>query len=103
MIFFYVMQEKFNFIYDAEHHPSDLDLIIHGIDREAVDIYCHWKYNLHRAYKNNVRASDIPMARQQKPRAVHTIDQRLRTCDLFKSEAYKVSEISIKNLCFFIL
>ena len=36
MNFFYVMQEKFNFIYDVEHHLGDLDLIIRGIDREAA-------------------------------------------------------------------
>ena len=48
------MQEKFNFIYDADHHLSDLDLIICGIDREAVDLYYDWKYSLHKAYRNNV-------------------------------------------------
>ena len=37
------MQEKFNFIYDAKHHPGDFDLIIWGIDREATDIYYNWK------------------------------------------------------------
>ena len=58
--FFYVIQEKFNFIYDAEHHPSDLDLLIRGIDREAADI---WKYNLHRAYKNNVQTCGIMRVR----------------------------------------
>ena len=100
MNFFYVMQEKFNFIYDAEHHPSDLDLIIRGIDREATDIYRNWKYNLHRAYRNNVQIDSITRARQQKPRAVRTMDQWQLTCDLFKSEAYKVSEILIHILFF---
>ena len=37
------MQEKFNFIYDTEHHPDDLDLIIHGIDKEPTDLYRGWK------------------------------------------------------------
>ena len=57
------MQEKFNFIYDAEHHLSDLNLIIRGIDREAANIYHDWKYNLHRAYKNNVLTSSIQRER----------------------------------------
>ena len=61
--FFYVMQEKFNFIYDVEHHFGDLDLIIRGIDREAADIYRDWKYNLHRAYKNNVLIGGIARVR----------------------------------------
>ena len=76
------MQEKFNFIYDAEHHPGDLDLIIHGIDREAVELYYNWKYSLHRAYRNNVQRGGIARARQQKPRAVHTMEQWQQTCDL---------------------
>ena len=98
--FFYVMQEKFNFIYDVEHHLGDLDPIIRGIDREAVDIYHDWKYNLHKTYKNNVRINSIARERQQKPRVVHTMDQWQLTCDMFKSEAYKVSEISIHILFF---
>ena len=93
------MQEKFNFIYDAQH-SGDLDLIVRGIGREAVDIYRDWKYNLHRAYRNNVWLDGIARVRQQKPKVVHTIDQWLLTCDLFESEAYKVSEISIQNLFF---
>ena len=95
--FFYVIQEKFNFIYDAEHHPGDLDLIIRGIDREAADIYCNWNYNMHRAYRNNMQQGSIARVRQQKPTAVHTVEQWHQTCEL---EAYKVSEISIHNLIF---
>ena len=89
------MEEKFNFIYDSQQHPGDLDSIIRGIDKEAADIYCDWKYNLHRAYRTNVRLHDIERARQQKPKSVCTMEQWERTCDLFEYEAYKVSEISI--------
>ena len=96
------MQKMFNFIYDAEHRLNDLNLIIRGIDREAADIYRDWKYNLHRAYKNNVQIGGIVRVRQQKPRAVYTMDQWQLTCDLFESVAYKVSEISI-HIIFFIL
>ena len=58
------MQDKFKFVYDADHHPGDLDMILCGIDREAVDIYSDWKYKLHRTYKNNVRIGGIVRARQ---------------------------------------
>ena len=50
------MQEKFNFVYDTENHSGDLNLILRGIDKETVDIYCDWKYNLHRAYRKKKRA-----------------------------------------------
>ena len=90
------MQKKFSFIYDAQH-PSDLDLIVREIDREAANIYYDWKYNLRRTYRNNVRHSGITRVRQQKPRAVHMIDQWPLTCDLFESVVYKVSQISIQN------
>ena len=69
------MQEKFNFVYDAKNHPGDLNLILQGIDRKVADIYRDWKYNLHRAYKNNVRISGIARERQKKPRVAHTLDQ----------------------------
>ena len=94
------MQEKFNFIYDAQNHPSDLGLIIQGNDREAAYLYHDLKYNLHRAYKNNVRIGGVARARQQKPKAVQTMDQWQLTCDLFESEVYRVSEISNYNLFF---
>ena len=73
--FFYIMQEKFNFVHDAENHLDDLNLILLGIDREAAYIYRYWKYNLHRAYRKNVRIGGIMRTRQQKPRAVHTMEQ----------------------------
>ena len=57
------MQEKFNFIYDAEHHPGDLDLIIHGINRETADLYRNWTYSLHRANRNNVQRGGIARVR----------------------------------------
>ena len=91
------MQERFNFIYDAEHYPGDLNLIIRGIEREAAVLYCDWKYNLQSAYKNNVWAGNIARAKQQKPGVVYTLDQWQLTCDLFESASYKVSENSIHN------
>ena len=69
------MHGKINFVYDAKNHPGDFNLIVRGIDREVVDIYRDWKYNLHRAYRNNVRIDSFARVRQQKPRAVHTMDQ----------------------------
>ena len=89
------MQDKFRFVYDEENHPGDLDMILRGLDREAADVYCGWKYKLHQNYLKNVNESGIVRARQQKPRAMHTIDQWRKICDLFESEAYKVSEIFI--------
>ena len=91
------MQEKFNFVNDEENHLGDLNLILQGIDREAADIYRDWKYNLHRAYKNNMWIDGIARARQQKPKAFHTLDQWQLACDLFESDEYKVSKISIHN------
>ena len=70
-------------------------MILRGIDREVTDIYRDWKYKLHRTYKNNMQIGGIAKARQQKPRFVHTIDQWQKICNLFESEAYKVSEIFI--------
>ena len=70
-------------------------MILCGIDREAANIYCDWKYKLHRTYKNNGRISGIARARQQKPRSMYTIDQWQKTYDIFESKAYKVSEIFI--------
>ena len=96
------MQDKFKFVYDVDNHPCDLDMVLHGIDREAVDIYNDQKYKLHRTYKNNVPIGGIVRARQQKPRSVHTIDQWPKTCDLFESETYKVSEIFISQSVIFI-
>ena len=101
------MQEKFNFTYNVKNHPGDLDLIIQEIGKEATDLYRNWKYNLHRAYRNNVHIGGVAKARQQKPRVVQTMDQWQLTYDLFESEAYRVSEISNHNLflhfIFFIL
>ena len=96
-MFLYVMQEKFKFIYDAQNHPSDLDLIIKGIDREVANLYHDWKYTFHRAYRNNMGIDGVVRVRQLKPRAIQTMDQGQLTCDLFEFEAYMVSEISIHN------
>ena len=68
------MQEKFNFIYDAQHHPGDLELIMRGVDKKAADIYSDWKYNLYKAYRNNMGLHGIVRARQQKPRSVRTME-----------------------------
>ena len=68
---------------------------------KAIDIYCDLKNNLHIAYLNNVRIDGITRARQENPKAVHTMDHWQFTCDLFESEAHKVSEISIHILFFF--
>ena len=57
--FFYIIQKKFNSISDAENHPGDLNLILRGIEKEATGIYYDWKYNMHRAYRNNVRIDGI--------------------------------------------
>ena len=48
------MLDKFNFVYDVENHLGDLDLILCGINGEAADIYHDWKYNLQKAYINNM-------------------------------------------------
>ena len=63
----------FNYIYDTQHHPGDLDLIIRGVDKETADIYRDWKYNMHKAYRNNIGLHGIVRARQQKPRSVYTM------------------------------
>ena len=57
------MQEKFNFVYDTENYPDDVNLILRGIGREAADIYHDWKYNLYRAYINNLWIGGIAKAR----------------------------------------
>ena len=86
-----------------QYFNDDLNLIIQGIDREAVDIYRDWKYNLHKTYRNNVRISGVARARQQRSKAVQTMDQWLLTYDLFESEAYRVSEISNHNVFFHVI
>ena len=74
IFFFYLIQEKFNFVYDAESHLGAFNLILREIDREAVDIYHDWKYDMHKAYRNSMAIGGYARARQQKPRAVHIMD-----------------------------
>ena len=94
------MQEKFNFIYDAQNHPGNVDLILQGIDKEAADLYRDWRYTLYRDYRSNVCIDGVVRATQQKPRSLQTMDQWQLTCDLFESESYRVSEILIHNIFF---
>ena len=89
------MQDKFKFAYDENNHLDNLNMILRGLDKEAADIYRDWKYKLHKTYQKNVKNGGIAKARQQKPRSIHTIEQWQKVCDLFESEAYKVSEIFI--------
>ena len=57
------MQDKFKFVYDVDNNPGDLDMILRGVDREAANIYCDWKYKLYITYKNNVQNGGLVRAR----------------------------------------
>ena len=93
------MQEKFNFIYDARNHPVTLTWYYKGL-KEKLQIYTAIGSTLHIAYRNNVRIGSVARVGQQKPRLVQTMNQWKLTYNLFESEAYRVSEISIHNIFF---
>ena len=98
------MQEKFTFVYDKVRFPDDIQSISHGIDKEAGDIYRDWKSRLSKSYKQSVRLGGLQMVRQKKPKTVKSQDDWERTCDLFESDSFKVSEISSnKVLLLFVL
>ena len=95
------MQNKWTFVYDQVRCPNDLQSIIAGVDKEAGDTYRDWKSRLSKSYKASIKQGGPQLARQKRPRVVRTQDDWERTCDLFESDAFRVSKMSFKEVLFY--